>query len=364
MDYYGALGVKPTATQAEIKSAFRTLVKSLHPDANPPEGSEDRLQAVIAAHEVLGNPSRRKLYDQTRAHQAQTATQERKPQPPPGQRVQDQKAKQEWLDHRKKSEELATLVRTGRVAEAEDLAKQLTKVKFNDPFAHSVIADMARLRGEYTLAAKHYAYAAQYDPTNTIYQRKHEETLAAIDLAKSGVARDAGERSPTAVLIGVFVVILAAAYTGLAPEQPIAPAFVLASTWTIGQIVMSLLAGVALGACLSAGDVLDHLDLGGTAVVARVHPGLALSLVAIVNFWVALALYVLVGATQRAFNTSVSRLMAGSVVTVVAFVLARIGSGGLAVAQTLAWIGNLVFVGGCCGWFVADSLRVSGTSRR
>jgi molecular chaperone DnaJ len=63
-DYYKALGVSPTATEAEIRRAYRKLAKAHHPDANP--GSEERFKEVSAAYEVLSDPTKRKEYDEIR----------------------------------------------------------------------------------------------------------------------------------------------------------------------------------------------------------------------------------------------------------------------------------------------------------
>ena len=63
-DYYKVLGVPSTATDKEITSAYRKLAKKFHPDANP--GAEDRFKEISAAHEVLGDPAKRKEYDEVR----------------------------------------------------------------------------------------------------------------------------------------------------------------------------------------------------------------------------------------------------------------------------------------------------------
>jgi curved DNA-binding protein len=64
-DYYATLGVPRTASQADIKKAFRKLAREHHPDVNKGNASaEKRFKEVSEANEVLSDPEKRKLYDQ------------------------------------------------------------------------------------------------------------------------------------------------------------------------------------------------------------------------------------------------------------------------------------------------------------
>jgi curved DNA-binding protein len=66
-DYYDTLGVKPDATDAQIKSAYRKLARKFHPDVSKESGAEEKFKSVNEAYEALKEPSRRKSYDQLRA---------------------------------------------------------------------------------------------------------------------------------------------------------------------------------------------------------------------------------------------------------------------------------------------------------
>lgn len=64
-DYYGALGVKKTASPEEIRKAFRKLARKYHPDVNPNDKkSEEKFKEISEANDVLSDPKKRKIYDQ------------------------------------------------------------------------------------------------------------------------------------------------------------------------------------------------------------------------------------------------------------------------------------------------------------
>src|SRR3954447_22794088 len=64
-DYYATLGVKKTATQEEIRKAFRKLARKHHPDVNPGDKkAEEKFKEISEANDVLSDEKKRKIYDQ------------------------------------------------------------------------------------------------------------------------------------------------------------------------------------------------------------------------------------------------------------------------------------------------------------
>jgi molecular chaperone DnaJ len=62
-DYYAILGLARTASDGEIKKAFRRLARELHPDVSDAPDAEERFRELAEAYEVLSKPETRELYD-------------------------------------------------------------------------------------------------------------------------------------------------------------------------------------------------------------------------------------------------------------------------------------------------------------
>src|SRR6186713_275512 len=84
-DYYATLGVAKSATEKELKQAFRKLARKFHPDVNPGDkAAEAKFKEINEAYEVLGDPAKRRKYDELGANWRMYEQAEAQGQPFPG----------------------------------------------------------------------------------------------------------------------------------------------------------------------------------------------------------------------------------------------------------------------------------------
>lgn len=78
-NHYDTLKVNPSASQAEIKQAYRRLVKQFHPDSNQQAAGHEQIIRINAAYEVLGDAINRRSYDQQMSSRDRVVRQQRSP---------------------------------------------------------------------------------------------------------------------------------------------------------------------------------------------------------------------------------------------------------------------------------------------
>jgi len=377
--HYETLGVPQTATAAEIRSAYRKIVLKHHPDRSKDPRSPAIFMAATAAWDVLSEAGQKLRYDESLDAKVHAEAERVRKASHAGAQAAAQAAsayvdevrgsgqRPGWSaprdDPKSVSEDIQKLnhlFSRGQLAEAEKLARAIAGVAPRQPVPYAVLGDIAKTRGNLNEAAKMYAYAAQFEPNNPVYQRRYEELLS-----RSQVVQDrnfstklaAEDRKVLAPMVGGVFVLIAAIYVAVSHEGSFFQRLPLISTWTMGLPVALFLCGIVLGASLSSGNVLAPFQTESTAASGRMAPALAISFVAIINYWVAVLLFFFAGSMNRVFHHSTGFifLAVGGILSVMA--IAAHFSGVISPGQLLLWGGNIAYLGAILGWMVTDSLK-------
>lgn len=387
VDHYKILGVPKSATQSEIKSAYRRMVMQYHPDQNSDPKAAEQFLLVTRAYDVIGDTDQRRTYDSMLEMEAERARQakQRAATPPPNQPFTQVKtagyfrnSEPNWpppapTPQPRKADSssgvtsiaaeitrLTLFFNRHQYLESEKLAREILVKDSRQPIPYAVLGDLHRSRGEYEQALKMYAFATQMDGQNATYQQRYEELLNLLGRTKGPTPMVAGVDQPTVTLaVGGLLLLIVAAYVVVAPERAIMPGFALLSTWTLGLMVMLFMSGVIVGSVLSIGNFLDRFTSSSTSSTGKPSPLIALGSIAVVNFWAAAALFGVLGVVQKTFQLSATRLLAGVGGTTLLLTGASMLSPrtGIHPGQVVLWGGNLVYIGSICGWMVADAFR-------
>jgi tetratricopeptide (TPR) repeat protein len=356
--HYEVLGVTPQATQAEIRSAYRRIALAHHPDRSKEPRSAEIFREATDAYHVLNDPARRATYDDTQERVQKYRAEQARPKAEPARRVQVSSSEPPKASP--DVQRLTSLFARGRLAEAEILAREIRKMDPRQPIPYAVLGDIARSQGNLNEAQKMYAYAAQFDPTNPIYQRRYEQLLEASVVVtgrgSSTSLRGHGELV-AAPAVGLGLVVAAAAVVAMSGEQSAFAALPLISSWTASVLFMLFFGGVSVGCSLSIGNYLDRFASMTTNAVGNVGPTVMLGAIALVNFWGAVLLYMALGVFQRAANFSTTRMLLGVSTVVLLLTIAGSVSPVIRPSQVFLWGGNVAYLGALVGWMVTDAFR-------
>ncbi|MHB1462780.1 MAG: J domain-containing protein [Armatimonadota bacterium] len=367
-DYYSVLGVKPTATHEDIRRAYRELARKYHPDV---AGSNTlRLfQEITEAHTVIGDPVKRRQYDDLVALNEQSkrgagdirTESQRKSSP------KDESARK--VTHHLHEARIA--LAKGDYKRAAEQAERCNAIDSRNAQAYEIRADVALARGQRDQAAQLYSMAVQYSPQNPSLQRKYNSTIE---------SRPSMGAAQVMVLIPRILRALGMAIgwatVGAAVFSPMIFGYQGTDTLIRGDIGIKVFTAIA-AACVIAGLTLSlsgQLSRLSTEIwwpqISRgrspgVPGGGIIMLLGSIAFPILAVAFFYLGIALRRYETKLLTLGLVVISIVCCFVLTvqpqlnSIRSQATELFQFL-WIGcSLGWFTSICGWAIGDAIRQS-----
>jgi curved DNA-binding protein CbpA len=259
-----------------------------------------------------------------------------------------------------------------------ELARQLDP---RNPLAYSLLGDIARAQGRVSDAINYYSLAVQNCPPQQrqVVMAKLDRLLAREQAAGGRPAATGPQRTPTPprpaavrrrasqqVAIGAFGVALALTIAFVLPQVAAEPLTQLAwiSAWTAPILWAMILSGGILGATLTMMGAVRPLDeeLVFPSLMRDRASGVPLGLLLLLTgglfFYLAVGVYLLIGALQESVSGSVLRVFATTFVLVCCLAVLVPAEAG---RQILLLGGNVVFISMVVGWMLGDLFRPLGT---
>ncbi|CAN5483247.1 hypothetical protein BH11ARM1_BH11ARM1_16950 [soil metagenome] len=203
-----------------------------------------------------------------------------------------------------------------------------------------------------------YAYAAQFDSQNALYQRKYEQLLAStmtVVGSHSSTSFSTGAIEPRPVMIGGAASLLVS-IAGVFVSGTAFKSASIISTWTLALLAALFITGVVAGVSLSIARILAPFGTVATTASGRVGSPLIVAGLSLINFLGASALYALHGTATKSLDQATNRLILAVLSLLLVFTLLSCASGTISQLQVLLWGGNFLYFGAIIGWMTRDQI--------
>jgi len=388
--HYQTFEITPTATADEIKRRYRELARRYHPDVNPGDLTSARKFAAIAdAYRVLGDPDARATYDAELLMQARAAH----PTPPPqsqtqrgaggeasgnrgastgtGARPQPQNVQAAHIESEKYAELARKCYFQGRFIEAKEHAIRSLSYNHRNAMSQEIMGDVYMQQGRLDDAAKHYTFCLQFDQFNGSARMKLERLhrtasrSAHVHAPRGGGGQNAAFLSrkqqklqALIKLVGYSAAIMMIGFWYLSEPRYPSAGLDFVKSWSIQFMLLAVALGGWLGLIQSVtGDVRrfeeEFLFGAGQAASGGFPAGPALLVLGIVFYPLGMLSHIGITLVQDGFHRSVGMLY--GTVTAAGLMLAVFG--GVGFGETLAFGGNVLFLGHIAGRILGDFFR-------
>ncbi len=386
--HYETLGVSPAASLDEIKKRFRELARTHHPDVAPGKENEDRFRRINEAYQVLGDGSKRLMYDselklaalkQPRPTPAPTSPSASSKSSSASSQATQRTGSRTAADSRRRKveailEEAHKAMRRMRYRDAELLCREALRLDRRCVDAYELLGDIQKARGNIDEAIAMYSFALQLDRTNARIRAKFDKltgqqsgpTMAGRAAQSSrSMFRSAGASERpflrgqnrlilTGILFGIASFLLLAA----AEQSAAAPGFNpfdwhpvlligLAATGMIGGFLLTV--NRSIPRCRKELGAAPRQDGKGLTVPV----GAIVVALGVAWFWAGLVGYVALCMARRVVSPGLVGAFAWCLGACALFAFAAKG-GAEHVAMTG---GNVAFLFFIAGWLLGDAVR-------